>query len=175
VAFRTVASRYPEEMAVGAAPADLVRGHALGKAREVAARAGVPRPGAVLGADTAVVLGDRTLGKPADAAEARRMIATLSGRDHVVMTGVALVGAEEDVRHAETLVRFRALTSEEIDWYVATGEWRDRAGGYALQGAGAVLIERIEGDCTNVIGLPVPLVAELLARSRLAPWQARRR
>lgn len=152
-------------------PQELVRLHAREKARDVAARAGVPEGGGVLGADTAVVLDGASLGKPADRDAAARMIAALAGREHVVVTGVALLtAAGEDVRHAETAVRFRPLGAAEIAWYAGTGEWRDRAGGYAIQGAGAALVEGIAGDHANVVGLPVSLVATMLAAAGIAPW-----
>jgi nucleoside triphosphate pyrophosphatase len=172
VPFRVVASSYGEDDP-GLPPAEAVRAHALAKARDVARRAGIPPGGAVLGADTAVVLDGADLAKPAEAAEAARMIRALAGREHVVMTGVALLsGAGEDVRHAETRVSFRALSEAEVAWYVATGEWRDRAGGYAIQGAGAALVAGIAGDHANVVGLPVSLVATMLAGAGIAPWSA---
>jgi septum formation protein len=163
VGFRVVAPRTDE----GEDPL----ANARAKAREVAARAGVPEGGAVLGADTEVVLEDRVLGKPADAAAARRGLADLAGRTHVVRTAVSLIthrGERELVD--ETRVTFRPLGPALIDWYVGTGEWRDRAGGYAIQGAGAALVERIEGDYTTVVGLPVALLAGLLQDAGLAPW-----
>jgi len=138
-------------------PQALVRVNALRKARAVdGAR--------VLGVDTAVALGDRVFGKPRDQAEAGRFLAALSGRTHQVWSGIALVeGVTERVEAAVTGVTFRALTDADRDWYLATGEWRDRAGGYAIQGRGAALVERIDGDYLNVVGLPV---AELV---RMAP------
>jgi septum formation protein len=156
VAF-TVEAPGVEELAEGE-PRAVVLENALRKAR---ARA---RPGElVLGADTAVVLDGRIYGKPAGEAEARATLEALSGRDHEVMTGIAVAdhGAERsDV--AVTTVRFRALSEAEIDWYLATGEWRERAGGYAIQGRGAALVERIEGDYWNVVGLPVPALLSLV-------------
>lgn len=118
----------------------------------------------VLGVDTAVVLDGRAFGKPADLAEADVFLRRLSGRTHEVMSGIALRdgrGERSDV--AVTRVRFRLLEKAEIDWYLASGEWAERAGGYAIQGRGAALVEAIEGDYWNVVGLPV---AALL---RLAP------
>jgi septum formation protein len=116
----------------------------------------------VLGVDTAVVLDDRALGKPHDAQEAERFLRMLSGRDHEVMSGIALrddAGERSDV--SVTRVRFRALDPRTIDWYVSRGEWGDCAGGYAIQGKGAALVEEIEGDYWNVVGLPVPALLEL--------------
>lgn len=118
----------------------------------------------VLGVDTAVVLDGRAFGKPGDLAEADTFLRRLSGRTHEVMSGIALRdgrGERSDV--AVTRVRFRLLEKAEIDWYLASGEWAERAGGYAIQGRGAALVEAIEGDYWNVVGLPV---AALL---RLAP------
>ena len=138
-------------------PGVLVGENALRKARAVA---GEP----VLGVDTAVVLDGHVHGKPRDEAEAEAFLGRLSGRTHEVMSGVALRrGGAELTDVAVTRVRFRSLEADEIAWYLATGEWRDRAGGYAIQGKGAALVEELEGDYLNVVGLPV---AALL---RLAP------
>jgi septum formation protein len=116
----------------------------------------------VLGVDTAVVLDGRALGKPHDAQEAERFLRMLTGRDHEVMSGIALrddAGERSDV--SVTRVRFRALDPQTIDWYVSRGEWGDCAGGYAIQGKGAALVEEIEGDYWNVVGLPVPTLLGL--------------
>jgi septum formation protein len=124
----------------------------------------------VLGVDTAVVLDGRAFGKPRDPAEAEMFLRRLSGRTHEVMSGIALrEGREERSDVAVTRVRFRLLEQRDLDWYLAGGEWRERAGGYAIQGQGAALVEGIEGDYLNVVGLPV---AALL---RLAPDLLRRR
>lgn len=101
------------------------------------------------------------LGKPTSAADARAMITTLAGARHRVLSGLALVGATETfVGHAVTEVVFRALDAPTIDAYVARGEWKGRAGGYAIQGAGATLVERIDGCYSNVVGLPVALLVD---------------
>jgi septum formation protein len=127
----------------------------------------------VLGADTTVVVDEKILGKPADAEEARRMLRSLSGRWHEVLTGVALLRARDGalrrdaVAHETTRVRFSQLSEEEIDWYVCTGEPMDKAGAYAVQGRAALFIEAIEGDFWNVVGLPVRLVYELVREIRL--------
>ncbi|MEW6582492.1 MAG: Maf family protein [Actinomycetota bacterium] len=174
VPYRIVASSYGEDD-LALPPVETAREHALAKARDVAARSGIPEGGAVLGADTVVILGGEALGKPAGPDDAAAMITALAGREHVVATGVALLtGTGEDVRDAQTRVRFRPLQPAEVDWYVATGEWRDRAGGYAIQGAGAALVDGIDGDHANVIGLPVSLLARMLAQAGLAPWTPRR-
>jgi septum formation protein len=147
--------------------------NARAKAREVAGRAGVPPGGAVLGADTEVLLDGRPLGKPPDEPSARAMLAALSGRVHTVETACVLVteAGERELREA-ALVSVRALGPAAIDWYASTGEWRDRAGGYAIQGAGAALVERIEGDHSTVVGLPLGRLVPLLAELGLGPWPA---
>lgn len=128
------------------------------------ARARARRGEVVLAADTTVVLGDRLLGKPADAAEARDMLRRLADRWHEVYTGVALFDPERDrLAHGveRSRVRIGRLSGAFIDWYVATGEPLDKAGAYAIQGRGALLVEGIEGNYTNVVGLPLPLVLRL--------------
>jgi len=148
-----------EEETVGA-PADVVVRNALRKAR--AARAEVGPDRLVLGADTEVFLDGRVFGKPADEPEARRFLEALSGRTHEVLSGVALLDAESERTGVErTAVTFRPLGPDAIDRYLATGEWRGRAGGYAVQGHGEALVASIEGDYWNVVGLPVSLLFEL--------------
>jgi septum formation protein len=116
----------------------------------------------VLGVDTVVAVGAVMYGKPESAAEARATLSALSGRRHAVISGLCLISPERiRTASATTLVEFRALSDEVIDWYVATDEWRDRAGGYAIQGRGAALVEAIEGDYLNVVGLPVATLLEL--------------
>ena len=132
--------------------------------RKAAAVAGAPgaRNALVLGVDTVVSVGSRMYGKPADAAEARATLQALAGRRHAVISGVCVLrDGRPRTAAATTLVDFRALDDALIDWYVRTEEWRDRAGGYAIQGHGAALISRIDGDYTNVVGLPVPTLLEL--------------
>ena len=138
-------------------PQALVVENARRKARSVSREA-------VLGVDTVVTVGDGILGKPRDELQARTFLESLRGRTHDVWSGVTIVerGVERTAA-AVTAVSFRSLEPPDIDWYLASGEWRGRAGGYAIQGRGAALVERIEGDYTNVVGLPV---AALL---RLAP------
>jgi len=117
----------------------------------------------VLGADTEVVLEGRIYGKPRDREEAERSLRELSGREHEVISGIALRRPGEDARSAVavTRVRFRELAEPDVAWYLATGEWRGRAGGYAIQGKGAALVEAIAGDYWNVVGLPVPALLAL--------------
>ena len=130
-----------------------------------------PRAGrdiVVLGADTTVVIDGEILGKPRDDEESASMLRRLSGRSHQVMTGVSLrKGAHEVGRVETTSVVFRTLTDEDIAWYVASGEGRDKAGGYAIQGLASRFVPRITGSYSNVVGLPVACVNELL-RSLLA-------
>jgi septum formation protein len=110
----------------------------------------------VLGADTDVALDGDILGKPADAGQAREFIARLAGRDHQVVGGYAFADDDGVVSGVEvTTVRFRPLSRSLVDWYVARGEWQGRAGGYAIQGIGAALVEAIAGDYLNVVGLPL--------------------
>jgi nucleoside triphosphate pyrophosphatase len=137
-------------------PRALVVQNALRKARSV--------PGErVLGVDTAVVVDGRAFGKPRDEEEARSFLRRLSGRSHEVMSGIALRrGSVERTDVAVTLVRFRTLEQRDLDWYLASGEWRERAGGYAIQGRGGALVAGIEGDYWNVVGLPVPSLIELV-------------
>ena len=140
---------------------ELVRAHAQGKARSVVEDAG-ERP--VLGVDTAVVLGDAVLGKPAGERDAVDMLTRLAGQTHVVLSGLCLLAPGwEVVDHAETRVTFRDLTPRDIARYVAADEWRNRAGAYAIQARGAALVERIEGDYLNVVGLPVAVLVGHLA------------
>jgi septum formation protein len=138
----------------------LVRDHALGKARSVAADAG-GRP--VLGVDTTVVLGGRIYAKPKDAGDAERMLEQLSGKTHAVVSGLCLITpAWELVEHDSTRVTFRELNPREIALHLTHGEWEGRAGGYAIQGRGAALVEEIEGDYLNVVGLPAALLVRTL-------------
>ena len=143
------------------APEEYVRRMALEKARAVRRlRGGETLP--VLGADTAVVIDGQTLGKPDDLAHARSMLARLSGREHEVLSAVALVGRREAFRLSRSRVWFRDIGAEEIDAYWRSGEPRDKAGAYAIQGLGAVFIERLEGSYSGVMGLPLYETALLL-------------
>lgn len=161
IPFDVVAPRYEEDDAVGADPTELVRAHARGKARSVADAAG-PRP--VLGVDTIVVVDGRAWGKPRDADEAAEMLDALGGRTHDVVSGLCLVTPGwEAVEHDVTRVTFRPLTPRDLASYVSCGEWVGRAGGYAIQGLGAALVERVEGDYLNVVGLPAATLVRLLA------------
>jgi septum formation protein len=147
-------------------PEALVRRLARDKARHVAATCGTDDVAAVLGADTAVVLDDEVLGKPADADEARAMLAKLAGRSHRVLTGVHLVrpAGDEAGTTGCTHVRFRTYGESTIRWYAASGEPLDKAGAYGIQGRGALLCEGIEGSWSNVVGLPLEALPELFRR-----------
>lgn len=155
-----------EEVVRPGEPADAAALRLAGeKAADVAGRLG-PGPAFVIAADTIVALGDEALGKPLDAADAARMLERLSGRTHEVHTGfvvLALPGGRRIERVVTTRVRVKRLTPLEIAGYVATGEPLGKAGGYAIQGAGAFMVESIEGSVTNVIGLPLLEVLEALA------------
>ena len=143
--------------------ADLVRRAALAKALSVAQR----ERGLILGADTIVVCGGQVMGKPAGKAEAREMLWALSDRWQSVYTGLALVcGSRHTVGYERTKVAFCRLSKKQIEWYVSTGEPMDKAGAYAIQGEGAALVRAIRGCYTNVIGLPLPRLMEMLSRFR---------
>jgi nucleoside triphosphate pyrophosphatase len=153
VPFEVVAPDYEE---LGDDPLE----HAAGKARSV--EGGDHRP--VLGVDTIVRCGDRVLGKPASEGEAEEMLDFLSGKEHDVISGLCLrTTAWEELRMETTTVRFRPLTPRDLAWYLGSGEWEGRAGAYAIQGRGAALVERIDGDYLNVVGLPAATLVALLA------------
>jgi septum formation protein len=163
IPFEVVPPRYVEERHVeGLDPREIVERNARGKARSVADGTG-DRP--VLGVDTTVVCGGRSYGKPDTAEEAAETLGTLSGQEHEVVSGLCLVTAGwEVVDHDVTRVAFRDLTARDIAAYVTAGEWEGRAGAYAIQGLGAALVERIEGDYLNVVGLPGALLVRLLSQ-----------
>jgi septum formation protein len=180
--FRVAPSRHHETTVPGD-PLATVVANALGKAREVAGReAGGLAPASghltlapgdlILGVDTVVVLDELVLGKPADAAEAAAFLSALAGRRHDVVSGVCLLDGDGDAwtGHARTVVTFRALSHDAVASYVATGEWRERAGAYAIQGVGSALVTAVEGDYWNVVGLPVAVALEGLARFGVAPF-----
>jgi septum formation protein len=159
--FDVVAPRYEEHDPPDADPVELVREHARGKARSVVLEAG-DRP--VLGVDTTVVCAGRVYGKASGPEEAAEMLEALGGSTHEVVSGLCLLTpAWEELHHDVTRVRFRPLTARDLAAYVASGEWQDRAGAYAIQGLGARLVDGIEGDYLNVVGLPAALLIRLLA------------
>ena len=158
-------------MAFRVEPADveeLAEGDPVAVAAENARRKAAAVGGElVLGVDTLVALDGRIYGKPADAEEAAATLTALSGRTHEVVSGLALAG---EVASEVTRVTFRTLPEDVVRWYVGTDEWRGRAGGYAIQGRGAALVQKIDGDYLNVVGLPV---AQLLDRAPWLLWGAR--
>jgi len=163
IPFRVVVSEHDEGVSDGN-PAHTVQQNARGKAEEVLAR-GALRPGeVVLGVDTVVVCEGEILGKARDAEEAATYVRRLAGRRHEVYSGLYLSSRKLALAaHAVTGVTFRSLTDAELDAYIRSGEWRDRAGAYAIQGIGSALVKRIDGDYFNVVGLPVAELQRLLA------------
>lgn len=168
VKFRVEVADIDETPLSAETPAAYVARLALGKAQKVAAN----NPGCVvLGSDTTVVLDDEILGKPENDADARRILATLAGRCHQVMTAVALV--RDDQQRQQTVitqVHFAALTAAQIAAYVATGEPADKAGAYGIQGLGAVLVDAIDGSYSNVVGLPLTETAAMLQEFNIPIW-----
>lgn len=160
--FDVVPADIDESVAPGEAPAGYVARLSREKAAAVAGRVGIDA--LVVAADTTVDIGGQILEKPADSADARRMLRLLSGTTHLVHTGVTVASttgpAETNV--VETAVRFVEITDALVDWYVATGEPFGKAGAYAIQGAGAALVERVDGSVTNVIGLPLAETLHLI-------------
>jgi len=147
----------------GLPPVERVRAIALDKARRSAAAAG--EDALVISADTLVFMDGAALGKPRDEAEAYEMLSALSGREHHVATGVAMIYMGREITDAQlTAVRFAKLTEAEIRGYIATGEPMDKAGAYGIQGRGSVLVEHIEGDYFNVMGLPIRKVYSMLEK-----------
>ena len=152
-----------EELAEpGLTPPELVQALALHKAREVAEKFAQPGD-LVIGADTIVVLDGQVLGKPHDEAHALAMLTALSGREHHVYTGVAVL-QDGLVQVEDTAVWFRNASEGELRRYIATGEPMDKAGAYGIQGRGGLLVSRIQGDYTNVVGLPIVRLASMLAQ-----------
>lgn len=164
--FEAIAADIDESVRAGEDAVSYVKRLALTKAQTVARKS----PEAlVLGADTTVVVAGELLGQPVDDEDARRMLKLLSGKWHEVLTGVALLrtdqGAQAFVDHETTRVRFAEMSVAEIDWYVATGEPRGKAGGYGIQGHAALFVEEIAGDYFNIVGLPLRLVYELSCKA----------
>lgn len=149
-----------EESSIGTAREQVltsarVKAHAVGEAHE----------GIILGADTVVVYEDQVLGKPGSRAIAEQMLRLLSGKTHAVLTGLHLWNTSQDIELefcAETEVRFRTITDKELAWYLDSGEYSDKAGAYAIQGKAAMFIEGINGEYTNVMGLPLCVLSRLL-------------
>jgi septum formation protein len=170
IPFEVFAPDYVELDPPDADPVELVRRHAEGKARSIHMDGRV-----TLGVDTTVLLEGRLYGKPADRNDAANMLRELSGRTHTVVSGLCLlVAGGEVVAHQSTDVTFRVLTPELVAEYVASGEWEGRAGAYAIQGLGGRLVERIDGDYLNVVGLPGALLVSVLERRAPKLLQTRR-
>ena len=162
IPFRVVASAHREEVLAGE-PWRTAEHNAAGKAGEVFGRETLAADELVVGVDTIVVVDGRVLGKAVDAATAREYLGLLAGRTHEVISGLCVRGAgRQRLAHARTAVTFRSLSAAEIERYVATGEWRQRAGAYAIQGVGSALVEAVQGDYFNVVGLPTALLVGTL-------------
>jgi septum formation protein len=170
--FDVIPSSIPEVRGAGESPEEYVARLSREKAAAVAAK---HADRWVIAADTTVLLGEELLEKPADEADARRMLATIAGKTHIVYTGVTLqhaAGGHHDTRVAESEVRMLPLTEREIAWYVTTGEPLDKAGAYAVQGIGAMFIDSVHGSYTNVVGLPLALLYQMLKRAGIDPLAA---
>ena len=167
--FDVLPSHVPEIHQEGEAPEEYVARLSRDKAHALA----VQYPARwVIAADTTVLLGEELLEKPADAADAERMLETIAGKTHVVYTGVTLEHAEtgyRETRVAESEVRMLPLSSRDIEWYVATGEPLDKAGAYAVQGIGAMFIDSIHGSYTNVVGLPLATLFLMMRKAGIDP------
>ena len=160
--FEVIPAKGEEVVPPHVSPDQLVEGLSRQKCAEVAASR---LDSLVIAADTVVAVDGRILGKPRDEEDAKRMLTALSGREHMVYTGVTVsLGGEMITEHEATPVRFRPLSDRDIAHYIATGEPMDKAGAYGIQGFGAVLVEGISGDYYNVMGLPVYRLAGMLAR-----------
>ncbi|MCB2147114.1 MAG: septum formation inhibitor Maf [Deltaproteobacteria bacterium] len=170
--FAVIPSRFDEDSVQLPNPADYVKALAEAKADEVARQ----YPDSwVIGADTIVTIDTAILGKPVDPREARHMLERLSGQSHFVYTGYAIVCKNKGTGISEAIktdVQFKDLTTEEIDWYIQTGEPFDKAGAYAIQGMGTFLVRRINGSYTNVVGLPVCEVIEALIKMGVVSMNA---
>ncbi|MEN6566591.1 MAG: Maf family protein [Veillonellales bacterium] len=162
--FSIITSDVEEDNTRQMMPAKLAVSHAQAKALAVAST--LSRQSVVIGADTIVVFGGKVYGKPADGADARRMLLNLAGKDHQVITGIAVVKGENLwTDFAVTAVRLADLTAKQIEAYVNTGEPMDKAGAYAIQGKGALFVESIQGSYSNVVGLPLKTLADLLKKA----------
>jgi septum formation protein len=170
IRFRVVVSDHDEDLHHGD-PVRTVERNARGKAEEVLARTPLDRAELVLGVDTVVVAEGRVLGKASGEQEAAEYLRLLAGRRHEVYSGLHLCSATRGVTaHAVTGITFRALSDADVARYVACGEWRERAGAYAIQGVGSALVERVDGDYFNVVGLPVAALTTALAAFGAAPF-----
>ena len=175
VPFQVVSASIDETPLPDECPAAYVERLARAKARagrEHLLGASVSAPFCVLGADTAVVLDDQILGKPVDEADALSMLMALSGREHEVLTAIAILAAERcETRVVRSRVSFRTISQQEAGQYWASGEPQDKAGGYAIQGLAAVFVAGLNGSYSGVVGLPVCETAELLGQFGIPCWQ----
>ena len=170
IPYRVEVSRHDEDLHQGL-PAHTVESNARGKAQEVLARVRLLPGELVLGVDTGVVIDDMVLGKAADEAEAAAYVRRLAGRSHEVHSGLHLCSPQQSVTgSAVTTVTFRDLDEPVVDAYVRCGEWRERAGAYAIQGIGSALVYRVDGDYFNVVGLPVGVLLQALAEFGIQPF-----
>lgn len=160
--FETDPSNYQEDMSLDMEPNELAEFLSLGKAKDVASR---HKDSIIIAADTFCFLGKHVLGKPQNKEDAKEMLQKLSGKAHSVITGFTIIDTETNKqvsKSVETKVYFKTLSEEEIDAYIASGESMDKAGAYAIQNLGGLLVEKIEGDYYNIVGLPIlPLTEEL--------------
>lgn len=167
--FEVMPSNVPEVRAASESPEEYVARLSREKAQAIAAQ----HPDAwIIAADTTVLLGDELLEKPVDAEDAKRMLTTIAGKTHVVYSGVTLQNVArgwQETRVAESEVRMLPLDARDIAWYVSTGEPLDKAGAYAVQGIGAMFIDSIHGSYTNVVGLPLALLFQMLRRAGIDP------
>ena len=160
--FTVAAPNVDESVEPGLSPADMVEELSLRKARTAAEHFGPDD--LIIAADTVVALDGAVLGKPRDGDDALAMLSALSGREHRVYTGVTVLRGDKAVtQHEETAVTFRALSPDEIRGYIATGEPLDKAGAYGIQGVGALLVSSIRGDYSNVMGLPLFRLGQILS------------
>ena len=172
VPFQVVGHQVEEELLAGELPQDFVTRLALEKAQSALDHLPADQDKVVLGADTAVVCEQTILGKPADQADALRMLKLLSGRRHLVYSSVALVSRQQrEVALSATEVEFRSLASAELEAYWHSGEPRDKAGAYAIQGLAAVFVSGLKGSYSGVMGLPLFETAQLLSRFGIQCWQ----
>jgi len=172
LAFDVIPSAVPELRDAGESPEEYVARLSREKAAAIASQ---HADRWVIAADTTVLLGEELLEKPLNAADARRMLAAIAGKTHIVYTGVTLqnaAGGYHDTRVAESEVRMLPLLEREIAWYVTTGEPLDKAGAYAVQGIGAMFIDSVHGSYTNVVGLPLALLYQMLKRAGIDPLAA---
>lgn len=173
IPFEVMASSYDEDMTLRLEPAELVKHLSEGKAKDVAAK---HSEGIIIGADTVVVFEGEIIGKPKDVEDARRMLADFNGKELAVITGFTVIDVEKRKtlsRSVKTKVFFRKLLNEDIERYLVSGEAMDKAGAFGIQGLGTLLIEKIEGDYYDVVGLPLSALVEALEEFGINVWKMR--